>query len=276
MFDGNLFRFRTYNEFTLKEILYDELWHSTVNNLNDPFEFPFFISRKHRYDNAELLFILDSLKMRTMDDIYSYRNESDRIYPVLREFVDECLDSLEYKIRKDILKTNVCCFSKEHKNSLMWSHYADGMRGLCIVYNKNELIKSGVNLADIKYVDSVDKTNIYDLNLVEVDTKNRDKYIATISAYLDDLYKYSYFKSIDWKYEKEVRSIITHNNDNFIPGGQIVSLGKSAITAIIVGSKMPKYNRDIIQMICKEKNITLYLAEPNLSSFSVSYKKISD
>ncbi|WP_305846033.1 hypothetical protein [Photobacterium kishitanii] len=110
MFKNCLFRYRSYNEFTLKEILYNELWHSTVKGLNDPFEFPFFFNRDYRYEDSKTWYLLDKLKMKSMDDIIKFREKKEISLPILRDFIDICVDELEKKIRNDILDSNVCCF----------------------------------------------------------------------------------------------------------------------------------------------------------------------
>ncbi|PSU74735.1 hypothetical protein CTM93_20160 [Photobacterium phosphoreum] len=273
MFKNCLFRYRQYNEFTLKEILYNELWHSTVKGLNDPFEFPFFFNRDYKYEEAQVWYLLDKLEVRSMEDIIEYRENKTKSLPILIKFLDDFIDNLEIDIRKDILESNVCCFSKKDRDSLMWSHYADGMRGLCIVYDKSSLHDSGVKLCDVEYTKSVIKTNIEDL---KVKPKNRyaiKRYEATFSTTFDEIYKFSYFKHLNWKYEKETRSIITNKHNDFSPDGQIVKIKNDAIRAVIIGNKMQQSNKDIVKMICRTKNIPIFDAEPNLKNFSILYKE---
>ncbi|WP_305846032.1 DUF2971 domain-containing protein [Photobacterium kishitanii] len=167
-------------------------------------------------------------------------------------------------------------FSKKDKNSLMWSHYADGMRGLCIVYDQQSLHNSGIKLSEIKYVESVIKTNIYDLKSEKITTTNPNDYDANFILNHHEIYKHSYFKHLNWKYEEETRSIITNKDDIFESNGQIIKINDDTIKAVIIGNKMPRYNQDIIKMICKNKKIPIYLSEPNLRNFSVSYKEIKN
>ena len=272
MINNCLFRYRSHNEFTLKEILYNELWFSSVKNLNDPFEFPFFFSREYNYSLIDLLYTLDKLKVRGMDELIQFSKSFNETSPLLREFLDGWIDQLELKVRKDILETNVCCFTKKSDNSLMWSHYADGMKGLCIAYDKQLLSDSDILLEEIKYVDSIKKAHIYNFELKDTEKSTIDNYHATIVVGHNELYKYSYFKHHNWKYEEELRSIIIKYNDKYKSDGQIIKIKKNTIKGVIVGYKMPEYNKRIVEMICKSKNIELYMAIPNLKNFTVSYK----
>lgn len=274
MIQNCLFRYRSYNEFTLKEILYDELWFSSVENLNDPFEFPFFFNRDYKYDYWDLLRIYTECKIRTIDQIITL-NKNDDLSPEKQlNLIDDLITELESNIRKDILESNVCCFTKKSNNSLMWSHYADGMRGLCIAYDQDLLSEANVTWEKIEYVNLIKKMHISDCRVEETDKSTNDHYHAKIIFDHNDLYKYSYFKHLNWKYEEEVRSVITKFDDKHIVNGQVWKIKENTIKGVIVGYKMPKYNMDIIRMICRNKNIPIYIAEPNLKNFTVSYKKI--
>ena len=75
---NKLYRYRPYNENTLRELIEGELWHSHVRNLNDPFEHPF------DFDWDEIVLknfpsINNHLKLVPESDfIFNYSNEQNK------------------------------------------------------------------------------------------------------------------------------------------------------------------------------------------------------
>lgn len=49
----------------------------------------------------------------------------------------------------------ICCFGSEADNLLMWSHYADGLRGFCLVFDADEITTGDDDpyLTDVAYLD---------------------------------------------------------------------------------------------------------------------------
>lgn len=80
-----------------------ELYFSSINKFNDPFEFSFQLydqTKIKRWGSKELA-VLSIL----LPNIYNY---------------------------------GVACFSRSHDNILMWSHYADGHSGICVEFESDE------------------------------------------------------------------------------------------------------------------------------------------
>jgi hypothetical protein len=50
-----------------------------------------------------------------------------------------------------LAQTRVCCYSKSHDNLLLWAHYADGHRGLCLEYEITEWEKT--RFMEVRYTD---------------------------------------------------------------------------------------------------------------------------
>ena len=57
------------------------------------------------------------------------------------EYFAACLDEQPSFLHwRDI--TRIACFGSEPDNLLMWSRYADGLRGLCLVFDDDELLEA--------------------------------------------------------------------------------------------------------------------------------------
>ena len=104
---------------------------------------------------------------------------------------------------KDIFKLKqslyISCFTKDYKNPLMWSHYANGLQGIAI-----EIIvdKKSIHAGSIKKV-------IYSDTILEY-TQKRVMDYDTVVGILTHKLKH-------WKYEKEFRFISSNTNYLYIP-----------------------------------------------------------
>lgn len=87
-------------------------------------------------------------------------------------------------------KAGIVCFTDNWQNSVMWSHYANKHKGVCLGFDIDEKI-----LKKVKYLKYRKKYELSD-----------PKYSHGISAnVLSELCRY---KFVDWKYENEYRGII--------------------------------------------------------------------
>nr|WP_301337890.1 DUF2971 domain-containing protein [Vibrio rotiferianus] len=160
----------------------------------------------------------------------------------------------------------------------MWSHYSDGMRGVCIAYNKEKLEASeSFKLYPVMYNKVPIKFDYTHLRLVPVvddfkfyDYQKNENSIAT--GYLTRLnsYDYLYQKHERWGYEKELRNIIDPDALKSKPmNGDLIEYPRGAIEAIIIGSKMKAVHKRLVLKYCSKNKITVLVATPNVEDYSV-------
>ncbi len=107
-------------------------------------------------------------------------------------YIDKTAGGLQYLV--DTFR--VCCFSKINDNLLMWSHYADSHRGLCVEYELDtETYKSRV--MHVRY-----QTAMPALETIRLHPN------GTLSVNIDEEARIFLTKSEDWAYEQECRIII--------------------------------------------------------------------
>lgn len=81
----------------------------------------------------------------------------------------------------------VCCFSGDRKNALMWAHYADSHKGVCIGFSTPVLHSTfAAHLFPVEYVKNFPKVDFM---------KDHDEAVTRIIM----------TKSEHWEYEKEYR-----------------------------------------------------------------------
>lgn len=145
-------------------IIKPELWLCQAGYFNDPYDCAFLYNCHTR-------------------EIYDPKTERDLA-------IEESIKQYEQDKKSDIIQSAVFvgCFSERNESLLMWSHYADEHRGLCIGYNLHDLIKN-YNCFPVIYSDEMPQEKEIDLDKT------------------DSLMKYMLTKCRDWSYEKEWRII---------------------------------------------------------------------
>ncbi|UEM40623.1 DUF2971 domain-containing protein [Pectobacterium aquaticum] len=274
-----LFRYRHFNKNTAKEILNKEIWHSDVKNLNDPFEFPIILdwSEIDKKDKVLLTKYAMHFDFLPIEEIayYCFHDKLD----LLHSIIDNNLRSASLAMKEYYESLYVCCFSKSLRDPLMWSHYSDGMKGLCIAYDKNILKKTSEykNLKPVVYnkkpieflfkdfrADKVsDEFKYYD----EVHKENR---IAEPRLIRLNTFEHLYQKHERWAYEGEVRNIV----DLDIPrskrkDGALIKYPSDAIKAILVGCKMKRVHLKMVGKYCILNRLPLYKVSPNKIDYSI-------
>lgn len=282
--DNCYFRYRAYNENTLREILNLEIWHSKSEYLNDPYELGFDfdwdqLNQENFYD------ICKNFPPFSQEEIIQkaiIQNQTDIYLERIKLYLSEALSSLMSYHKKAF----ICCFCKEYQDALMWSHYADGMRGICIAYDKNELCSNPQfsTIVPVEYNDTYKHISYKDIHhFINNPPKafhqlfftksfgSRNPLLQrsfTMTSYIEG-FKHVFQKHTRWEYEKEYRHILLPEaHEEGLPG--VIEIApKNAIKAIIVGSKMNPINLKVIEMICKEREIQMFKASPNLKDYSV-------
>ncbi len=108
--------------------------------------------------------------------------------------------------------TGIFCLSEVNDNPLMWSHYADSHKGVCIEYSISDDRLFGCDLIPVHYAKSYPKLSSAD--------------------YPDDAYiqKYLSTKSDHWEYEREWRIIYDKLGVQIAP--------PEDLTAVILGCEI--------------------------------------
>ena len=206
--DEYIYRFVPINRFSLDSIYSSGLYFGAPDSQNDP---------------------LDS---------YFHTNFSvgtDVLIPLNLE-LDKKLEEHKKEIRKTY---GICSFSRIHSHILLWSHYADGAKGICLVFNRKELIKSLNDLNNKEF--KIEEVRYNGLPTISLNQNNVRDF---------DLEKPLYHKMNEWEYEKEIRIftkvIDEHRFFNFSP---------NCLVAIILGNRFERgiNSRLICSIIQKHK-----------------------
>ncbi len=164
-------------------------WVSNPKDFNDPFEF-------------------------VMRSNYFLSEENKVIQLPLKQI------EVKREIESEIDKLGVVCYSELEEEILMWSHYADGHRGMALVFDvENPIAKS---IAKVNYIEQLPEMNF------ESDPRNIKSGLSqTIIS-----------KSKSWEYEKEWRQIISMKGKHIEYPGDLKE--------IIFGCKCPREDMEMV------------------------------
>lgn len=233
-----LFKYRKFDKACLELLLNRELWFATPASLNDPFE-----------GESTFTEVLEAVWNR---------------YP----FPAEDRDIYRKKIENQLAQTGICSFSKTRKNQLMWAHYADEHKGVCIGFNEKLLRTegSGIYPIDVTYQD------VYPFD----DIIKRFHYYENspgtnnVQSIAGDIFnsvlgtKYS-----SWRYERERRLVFVRS--------EAIKFFPKAINSVAFGLRMADRDKQTIKRLLSGSewdHIKWFQAVKSKTKYALEFVKI--
>ena len=158
---------------------------------------------------------------------------------------DPLIRILNVNASEDMLKLlnfRISCLSKNNKNILMWSHYANKHQGICIKYNIAKLLKEkDIIFKKTEYIQTMPQPQSgFHLELSDTTT--------IIDAFTQ--------KHESWEYEEEYKLIVRTDKDSPV-------LKKCDIEAIYLGKDISPEDAEFIKNTVKNTDIKLYQMKIN-------------
>jgi len=217
MSNYQFFKFRSINKHFIESLFKGSIFFASPKRLNDPFDCN--IDIKKSIETAAV----------SLDEDKAIK---------LRELLKN--EELFKQLQTDINNLGICSFSLELKEILLWSHYANDHKGLCILYEFPEDF-----LTD-------DKNKIFGAAGVSYEPESLTKWFTSIADSLPiDFEKFVFelaqtivtAKSPCWSYEKEVRIIRSQCGPFKIP--------KSFIKQICFGLQTSEEDVELVQEVIR-------------------------
>lgn len=272
-YTDNIFRFR-YDDYhsnqalgnSLNEVIHSQIWHSTVQKLNDPFEVYFVQDEDDAssLSRSDLGLILSNTNMfkdkNNHDYIFKsfFNNDLDEIYGDIDAAIKSTMPSLREKFRKHVA---MACFTKNADSRLMWGYYCSGFTGLCLIYNRMKLEEAGIKLQEVIYTNAPPK-----IKLSEWIIKQKRK------QSLDGLLNFAKVKHKDWERELEYRRLVflDHENVESCNTGMLIELQSKCLDGVIIGSNYNKEAKKLLREYCDRNDIKTFEAHVDLDYYQVS------
>lgn len=275
-FDGSehkihrLYKYRPDNRHTLDIIKHQELYFSFTEDFNDPFDsrvlVAHFSGNESQWNaNAEKYDIPEDIKRGAMKTFESLKFDGDKIREVYE---------------KQKFKTFIVyCMSEIKDNILLWGHYTNCHRGVCLGFetsaHRNTLC---LRMNDPKLDAFLEGTYSRFLPLLEV--KYQCDYPEPYDIFqgkTDDLTKFLITKGKDWKYEQERRIILPYAEINT----RVLHYDRSALKEVILGRNMSNtFKSDIISLLRSEYaakgcKVDIFQSELDDREYKLNIKQIN-
>lgn len=272
----HIYKFYRFNLNLIKTLINAELWFGEPKNQNDPYEAEFIIKgfAEELSDNIKSILIKQMYPNHNIELIKEiYKNDFEN-----KNLIADYSEFIKKEIKKDF---GICSFSKNCHDILLWTHYADGHKGLCLVFDKNKLYE---NLIDNRTVgeDILYKTTVPHLK-VELDDKGMpwingfDQLNFKFKKFFNEA-EFRYIRYFDPKFSKG--AVVRHEKLNInnelkpyirVEGKTIknrnVKFDKSILQAIIFGENMDNDDKrsivNIIRAITDYNHVQIFCSKKN-------------
>ena len=212
-----IFKYTKISKNLYESLLNSELWFATPKSFNDPFDC--------KYDN-QTPWNEESVRKHVCETISHTREQIDP-EDVVRKFKKEpnvFADFVSKRIKSVTKNKGLFCCSASPRKALMWAHYADSHKGVCLKLDVSKDVNLFEHTHPVKYYWKYPKFDF----LKENDLANR-----------------LFAKSKDWEYEDEIRTI----QDN----SGLYKFNKKCLKEIIFGKNAEKKDIETIRKIVESK-----------------------
>ncbi len=146
----------------------------------------------------------------------------------------------------------VLCLSSKPDNLLMWSHYADSHKGICVGFGLDELQSNFELIFRINYLKEFPKVSLLDID-------DPLKFLSAFST-----------KHPDWSYEEEIRVANLHTP-------RLVQIPANTIKSIHLGCEITAKEKDFILDLStsRELNVEVFQAEKDIHNLKLHFKNIN-
>lgn len=221
-YNTTAYAFRRCSNFVYQSLINEQLNVSSPSTFNDPYDCPVIVLLNNEDKISQLIrkAYLESIKIACFvkNTKLSYKRNG------------KIVEKLKSKRRQ----------KKEYLNSLMWAHYADSHKGICIKYRfPNDLsVTTGDNKSILSFFRDV-----------EYDSKKLGGYSTRDEITFKDAF---FLKVEDWEYENELRFLHFDLEDTNLHKSIDIP---NCVEAIYFGLKCPKQERDTIMKIMENKTL---------------------
>lgn len=246
-----LFKYCKFDINAIQIITNKTLYFSSPDKLNDPLDSKFDLKIKNsQYFSKETKTVLKESISNLSEEIREYlRNVGSELGNITSQ--ERLLKEYFTFIQNTYL--GICCFSRTHSENLLWTHYADQAKGVCLVFDKEKLLES--------FQKNLKKSN-YKIIHHPVSYRGVKKLIVRLYKNGEIGYsnQYLFSKTSHWKYEKEYRFVLEMRNKNdslFYKTNRFshfFDFDIECIKYIIEGQRMPPEHRNILNNL-KNENV---------------------
>lgn len=226
-----IYKFAPINEFTFRNLILSQLWFGPPNSMNDQLEG---LIKVHNTDFKPSQKAIDNfIKTNFLENEYPNPRWQIKEQGFLKFY-------MSFWFRHELNRHGISCFSLNPNESLMWAHYANKHNGLCLVYDKEELLNS---LRDFDSSFDSAKVNYRSRPTLTLYEKNGHIEFTSDTPVVVT-------KNSNWKYEKEFRIFFKPAKNDFFHG-QAIFIDHSALKEVIYGYQVSQEDENAVSEILR-------------------------
>ena len=233
----------------LADIKANKMWYSAPSAFNDVFDCDIAIDKTGIFDSVKLM-CPDKRGMRA----------GSPMWKKLQSMVHQEVNSLKSTWETLRTQTGISCLSESEKSLLMWAHYANNHRGICVEYDLLEINKQ-LRFSAIPVIYSADRVCFRSITEDSIEKDSLSVFIESVSS-----------KSLEWSYEKEWRIIRDHVacGDKWDDAKKGALLDMISPASITLGCQAEDSFERAVSIYCQENKINLYKMEKDESLYQLN------
>lgn len=250
---ASLFKYYSNSDRNLLAVMSNQMWYSAPCNFNDVFDCDISFDSKA---------MLDSL-VAVASETHTVRVGSP-VWRNFREQVHKGVGNLKETLANMKNTIGIACLSEQDDSLLMWAHYANNHRGMCVEYELLEINRQ-LKFTPVPIIYNDQRVCFSSLNPTNL-------HINTNRVFFEGLTS----KSPVWSYEKEWRII----RDDAACGNRWDTTQKGALlpmirpSSITVGCEASEQFQNHVQEYCEANHINMFRMEKDKLQYRLIKKSI--
>ena len=250
-----LYKYYSENLLNMDAIKNHEMWYSAPCNFNDVFDCDVSTNEKALFES---FLKADPQGRRIRQGSSGWMN--------LKGVVHKQIHNLQEEFEETKRTTGISCLSESDSSLLMWAHYANNHKGMCVEY---ELLKISDQLkfTPVPVIYTNDRVTLSSLESENLDRDTMKIFVESITT-----------KSSEWNYEKEWRII----RDEAACGTRWNKADKGALlemirpTSITLGCRADGNFEKSVRKYCEKEKVTLYKMGKNKDKYQLDKKVVME
>lgn len=245
----HLYKYYADNERDVETVFNNEMWYSAPVCFNDPYDCDFAIDEPATIDSLLSSIARDNNIKRGSSAWKNAYIATKKEFPSFRNAIISMKSSM-----------GVACLSENYDTILMWSHYANNHKGICVEYSLIDFVRC-LSLTPIPVIYTKEKSVLSNLRVNSIEKDMMDFFLKSIVH-----------KDSTWEYENEWR-IVRDNKacgekwNNEKHGALLESVRPESVT---LGCNVKPQFEDEIKAKCKSEGIRVHKMVKGMSDYGMS------
>ena len=239
-YSPSAYKFRTCNKYLFQSLINESIGLTSPGYFNDPFDSPIreLLNNNEEFSQYICQAYNDCLKVSCFSSNIKLPREDEKIHQIIHK---------EEKLKGAL---------PEYLNELMWAHYADSHKGVCIKYHFPNSFT--------KFVHNSDGITCFFYDVIYSDS-DISQYSNKDSINMKDAF---FLKGKQWEYENELRLLYFD-----IKGreGYKVIKAENCIEAVYFGLRCSEEDKTTIMNILKDKKLITIDLEKNQTESPIKF-----